>query len=43
VVDGLDLLVHQAVLQVALMTGSEVEVSRLATVLRRAGERTLRG
>jgi shikimate dehydrogenase len=43
VVDGLDLLVHQAVLQVALMTGADVEVSRLSEVLRRAGERALGG
>jgi shikimate dehydrogenase len=41
VVDGLDLLVHQAALQVALMTGARVEVSRLSEVLRRAGERAL--
>lgn len=42
VVDGLDLLVHQAVLQVSLMTGVEVERDELAQVLRAAGERALR-
>lgn len=36
-VGGLDLLVHQAVLQVSAMTGRDVEVA----VLRRAGERAL--
>jgi shikimate dehydrogenase len=42
VVDGLDLLVHQAVLQVSLMTGVEVDRDALAAVLRAAGERALR-
>lgn len=42
VVDGLDLLVHQAVLQVALMTGARVDVPGFAALLRQAGERRLR-
>lgn len=42
VVDGLDLLVHQALPQVALMTGAEVSVPGLADTLRRAGEQALR-
>ncbi len=42
VVDGLDLLVHQAVLQVGLMTGASIEMAGLAALLRAAGERTLR-
>jgi shikimate dehydrogenase len=42
-VDGLDLLVHQAVLQVLLMTGTEAGPDDLARVLRAAGERALRG
>ncbi|MGH8892679.1 MAG: shikimate dehydrogenase [Actinomycetes bacterium] len=42
VVDGLDLLVRQAVLQVGLMTGAEVDVPGLADLLRSAGERALR-
>lgn len=42
VLGGLDLLVHQAVLQVALMTGRQVDVAALAPVLRAAGERALR-
>jgi shikimate dehydrogenase len=42
VIDGLDLLVHQAVLQVSLMTGVEVDPDDLARVLRAAGERALR-
>ncbi len=42
VVDGLDLLVHQAVLQVLLMTGTEAGPDALAPVLRAAGERALR-
>jgi shikimate dehydrogenase len=42
VVDGLDLLVHQAVLQVVLMTGLDAQPDELAQVLRRAGERALR-
>jgi shikimate dehydrogenase len=42
VVDGLDLLVHQAVLQVGLMTGAEVEVPGFAPLLRKAGEQALR-
>lgn len=43
VVDGLDLLVHQGVLQVALMTGVEADPAALVPVMRRAGERALRG
>lgn len=43
VVDGLALLVHQAVLQVALMTGREVDPAGLVPVLRAAGEKSLRG
>jgi len=42
VVDGLDLLVHQAVLQVSLMTGREVDRDEVARVMRAAGERALR-
>ncbi|MEO7980802.1 MAG: shikimate dehydrogenase [Sporichthyaceae bacterium] len=42
VVDGLDLLVHQGVLQVLLMTGSEAAPADLVPVLRAAGERALR-
>ena len=42
VVDGLDLLVHQAVLQVGLMSGAEVDVPGFAPLLRAAGERALR-
>jgi shikimate dehydrogenase len=42
VVDGLALLVHQAVLQVGLMTGAEVDVPGFADLLRAAGERALR-
>ena len=42
VLGGLDLLVHQAVLQVALMTGRPVDVPALVPVLRAAGERALR-
>lgn len=42
VVDGLDLLVHQAVLQVGLMTGAAVDVPGLADLLRAAGRRALR-
>ena len=42
VVDGLDLLVHQGVLQVLLMTGVEADPAELVPVLRRAGERVLR-
>jgi shikimate dehydrogenase len=42
VVDGLALLVHQAVLQVGLMTGAEVEVPGFAALLRAAGEQALR-
>lgn len=41
VVDGLELLVHQAVLQVALITGAAVDAAALAPVLRAAGERAL--
>ncbi len=43
VVDGLDLLVHQGVLQVLLMTGAEAAPADLVPVLRAAGERALRG
>jgi shikimate dehydrogenase len=42
VVGGLDLLVHQAVLQVGLMTGARVDVPGFAASLREAGERALR-
>jgi len=42
VVDGLDLLVHQAVLQVGLMTGARVDVPGFSAHLRRAGEQALR-
>jgi len=42
VVDGLDMLVHQAVLQVGLMTGARVDVPGFAAHLRDAGERALR-
>jgi shikimate dehydrogenase len=45
VVDGLELLVQQAVLQVGLMTGADVEgagLAGLAAVMRSAGERELR-
>ena len=45
VVDGLELLVQQAVLQVGLMTGADVEgagTSGLTAVMRSAGERELR-
>lgn len=42
VVDGLALLVHQAVLQVGLMTGADVDARVLAPVLRAAGEVALR-
>jgi shikimate dehydrogenase len=42
VVDGLDLLTQQALLQVGLMTGAEVDVPGLAPRLRAAGERALR-
>lgn len=41
VVNGLDLLVHQAVLQVALITRAAVDVPALVPVLRAAGERAL--
>jgi len=40
-VDGLELLVRQAVLQVALMTGLVVDAAALAPVLRAAGQRAL--
>lgn len=43
VVDGLDLLVHQAVLQVGLMTGARVDIPGFAALLREAGEQALRG
>jgi shikimate dehydrogenase len=42
VVDGLDLLVHQAALQVVLMTRAPVPAAELVPVLRAAGERALR-
>ena len=42
VVNGLDLLVHQAVLQVGLMTGVPIDVPGLADLLRAAGRRALR-
>jgi shikimate dehydrogenase len=42
VVDGLDLLVHQAVLQVGLMTGARVDIPGFAAFLREAGEQALR-
>lgn len=42
VVDGLDLLVHQAVLQVGLLTGARVDVPGFAALLRTAGEQALR-
>lgn len=41
VVGGLDLLVHQAVLQVVLMTGAAADPAALVPVLRAAGERAL--
>jgi shikimate dehydrogenase len=41
VAGGLDLLVHQAVLQVALMTRAVTDVPALVPVLRAAGERAL--
>ncbi len=41
-IGGLDLLVHQAALQVALMTGRQVDVAALVPVLRAAGEHALR-
>jgi shikimate dehydrogenase len=41
VAGGLDLLVHQAVLQVALMTRAGVDIPALVPVLRAAGERAL--
>lgn len=43
VVDGLDLLVHQGVLQVLLMTGADTDPAGLVAVLRAAGEQALRG
>jgi shikimate dehydrogenase len=42
VVGGLDLLVHQAVLQVELMTGAVVARDALVAALRAVGERALR-
>ena len=42
VVDGLDLLVHQAARQVVLMTGTPVGPGELVPVLRAAGEAALR-
>jgi shikimate dehydrogenase len=42
VVDGLDLLVHQGVLQALLMTGADAAPDALVPVLRAAGERALR-
>ncbi len=41
VVSGLDLLIHQAVLQVALMTARNADPARLVPVMRMAGEREL--
>ena len=41
VLGGLDLLVHQAVGQVVLMTGRDVDSARLAAVMRAAGEGAL--
>jgi shikimate dehydrogenase len=41
VVGGLDLLVHQAALQVRLMTGCDASVGDLLPVLRRAGTAAL--
>jgi shikimate dehydrogenase len=41
VVGGLDLLVHQAVLQVALMTGREVDAPELVAVMHSAGKQAL--
>jgi shikimate dehydrogenase len=41
VVNGLDLLVHQAILQVGLMTRASVDVPALVPLLRAAGERAL--
>ena len=38
VIDGLELLVHQAALQVVLMTGTAVSTQRLLTPMRAAGE-----
>jgi shikimate dehydrogenase len=43
VIGGLDLVVHQAILQVALMTGSTVDVRRFVPVLRAAGQAALAG
>ena len=42
VVDGLELLVDQAVLQVGLMTGADADVAGFAGLLRSAGESALR-
>ena len=42
VIDGLELLVQQAVLQVGLMTGADADPARLGPVLRAAGEHALR-
>ena len=42
VIGGLDLLVHQAALQVALMTGKALDVPALVPALRAAGEQALR-
>jgi shikimate dehydrogenase len=42
VIGGLELLVHQAALQVVLMTGLEVSTERLLTPMRAAGETALR-
>lgn len=41
VVDGLELLVAQAVLQVGLMTGAAVDPARLSPILRAAGQAAL--
>ncbi len=43
VVDGLELLVAQAVLQVGLMTGAAVDAARLTPILRAAGREALAG
>ncbi|MDP9395011.1 MAG: shikimate dehydrogenase [Actinomycetota bacterium] len=42
VVGGLDLLVHQAVLQIGLMTGRDVPAQRLVAAMRDAGTAALR-
>ena len=42
VIDGLDLLVHQGIDQIALMTGLEIEREEFAPLLRKAGLAALR-